>query len=146
MDAPVNNPDDNVAISSASVVKILLDSETSLVDPSRPNMVHPFPFPVSYPALYLYNGCEAMQRVRGYGSTEATGAHIRCHGPRSSAFPQPRSTRFRSLSRMSLRARGTSTTSGPRPLRLVEASDKNRLCKCCPDPWSPPLPPEQRPG
>src|ERR687894_205583 len=124
MDAPVNNPDDNVAISSASVVRILLDSETSLVDPSRPNMVHPFPFPVSYPALYLYNGCEAMRAPR---STEATGAHIRCHGPRSSAFPRPRSTRFRSLSRTSLRARGTSTTSGPRPLRLVEASGKNRL-------------------
>src|ERR671916_199399 len=121
MDAPVNNPDDNVAISSAIVVKILLDPETSLVEPSRPNMVHPFPFPVSYPALYLYTGCEAN------GSTEATGAHIRCHGPRSSAFPQPRSTRFRSLSRTSLRVRGTSTTSGPRPLRLVEASGKNRL-------------------
>src|ERR687897_1483404 len=67
MDAPVNNPDDNVAISSASVVRILLDPETSLVDPSRPNMVHPFPFPVSYSALYLYNGCEAMGAPRRPG-------------------------------------------------------------------------------
>src|SRR5918997_1334728 len=67
MDAPVNNPDDNVAISSAIVVKILLDPETSLVEPSRPNMVHPFPFPVSYPALYLYTGCEAMEAPRRPG-------------------------------------------------------------------------------
>src|ERR687889_2606922 len=67
MDAPVNNPDDNVAISSASVVEILLDSETSLVGPSRPNTVHPFPFPVSYSALYLYNGCEAMGAPRRPG-------------------------------------------------------------------------------
>src|SRR5918994_4255289 len=75
MDAPVNNPDDNVAISSASVVKILLDSETSLVDPSRPNMVHPFPFPVSYPALYLYNGCEAMGAPRPPGRIFDVMAH-----------------------------------------------------------------------
>ena len=66
MDAPVNNPDDNVAISSASVVRILLDSETSLVDPSRLNMVHPFPFPCFLLRTIL------TQRVRGYGSTEAT--------------------------------------------------------------------------
>jgi len=66
MDAPVNNPEDNVVISSASVVRILLDSETSLVDPSRPNMVHPFPF-----AGFLLRTIPT-QRVRGYGSTEAT--------------------------------------------------------------------------
>ena len=67
MDAPVNNPDDNVAISSASVVRFLLDSETSLADPSRPNMVvHPFPF-----AGFLLRTIPT-QRVRGYGSIEAT--------------------------------------------------------------------------
>ncbi len=64
MDAPVNNPDDNVAISSASVVRFLLDSETSLVEPSRPNMVHLFPFPVSCLTLYRHHGCDAMGAPR----------------------------------------------------------------------------------
>jgi hypothetical protein len=44
MDAPENNPDDNVAIRSASVIRVLLGSEMSSVDASRLNMVHPFHF------------------------------------------------------------------------------------------------------
>ena len=67
MAAPVNNPDDNVAISSARVVRILLDSETFLVDPSRPNIAHPIPFDSLV-------SCSTPYRNDG---SEATGAHRR---------------------------------------------------------------------
>ncbi len=67
MAAPVNNPDDNVAINSARVVRILLDSETFLVEPSRPNMAHPFPFDSLI-------SCSTPYRNDG---SEATGAHRR---------------------------------------------------------------------
>ena len=66
MAAPANNPDDNVAVNSARVARILLDSEAFLVDPSRPNMVHPFPF-----ARFLLRTIPT-QRVSGYGSIEVT--------------------------------------------------------------------------
>ena len=56
----MNSPDDNAAIISASVARILLDSEMSLVDASRPNMVHPSRYPVSSHTI-------AAGQVRGYG-------------------------------------------------------------------------------
>src|SRR5918997_4441305 len=61
MDAPVNEAEDNVAIRSASVIRVLLGSEISSVDASRPNTVHPFPFS-GFPAYHCTGTTGARPR------------------------------------------------------------------------------------